>query len=128
MKTIKSTVSYRVPNWNFCNSDVIDMGATLPKELCKFCQKTKSGHRCLLYEAELSSQNGLVSKTKACCKATAGFASVIEPEAPEVPTVNPRELMRQAIALYSKTVNQLIDQGYPRQIAENVAKQHVTGG
>lgn len=123
MKTIKSNVTYRVPHWNFCNVDRFDMDATPSKQLCQFCIKTKNGYRCALYNESLASKEGAVAKTQGCCRATAGFASVIEPPAP--PTINPLDLIKQTIDMYSKTVNDLINQGYPRAMAESAAKQYI---
>ena len=127
MKRIKSTISYTVPNWNFCNSDNLTAAGKLTDVKCRFCTKTKSGYSCVLYDVQLASREGLIYKPLACRKATAGFESVIDEPAP-VPTVQPKDLMKQAIDLYNKTVAYLINQGYPRQIAENVAKQHILGG
>ena len=81
----------------------------------------------MLYGQDLSVKGEFISKVRECCKATAGFASVIDEPAP-TPTVEPRVLMKQTIELFAKTVNDLINQGYPRAIAENVAKQHILGG
>lgn len=78
----------------------------------------------MLYEQPLKSDGEFIDKVRACCKATAGFASSIV-EAPQAPTIEPRELIKQAIDLYAKTVNDLLKQGYPRQIAETVAKKHL---
>lgn len=123
MKTIKSNVTYKVPHWNFCNVDRFDMDATPSKQLCQFCIKTKTGYKCALYNESLASKEGAVAKTQGCCRATAGFASVIEPPAP--PTINPLDLIKQTIDMYSKTVNDLINQGYPRAMAESAAKQYI---
>lgn len=98
----------------------------MQKDVCRFCIKTKAGYRCLLYDQPLKSDGEFIDKVRDCCKATAGFASRIE-EAPPVPTVEPHELMKQTIELYSKTVNELLNQKYPRAIAEQVAKQHLLG-
>lgn len=126
MKKITSTVSYRVPDWNFCNMNKFDFDATMSKETCRFCVKTRQGPQCLLYNEDLSVKGEMISKTKACCRASAGYSSTIESD-PDLPTVNPKELMRQTIDLYTKTVNGLISQGYPRAIADMVAKNHVIG-
>lgn len=126
MKYIKSTVSYRVPHWNNCNVDRFDIDATPSKQVCQFCIKERGGYRCALYNQQLMSDGTQIKKTDKCCKATAGYPSVIEPE--EAPTIPPKDLMKAAIELYNKTVNELLNQGYPRQIAEQVAKQHVLGG
>ena len=129
MKRIKSTVAYKVPNWNFCNVDRFDLDGTPSKQLCQFCQKTKAGYRCTLYDEMLSAAGNEVAKTRQCCKATAGYPSVIEPAqpatTPTVPTIPPKDLMKQTIELYSKTVNDLITQGYPRPMAEMAAKKFI---
>lgn len=126
MKRIKSAVSYKVPNWNYCNVDRFDIDATPSKQVCQFCIKERGGYRCALYDQPLMSDGKQVQKLRACCKATAGFESVIEPA--EAPTIKPKDLMKATINLYNKTVNDLISQGYQRQIAEQVAEKHVLGG
>lgn len=80
----------------------------------------------MLYDQPLKTDGEFIDKVRECCKATAGFASVID-EAPQVPTIEPIELMKQTIELYSKTVNELLNQKYPRAIAEQVAKKHILG-
>ena len=124
MKKVTSTISYRVPNWNFCNVNKFDYDATMSKELCRFCIKTRYGHQCLLYDKTLSVKGELVSKTEACCRASAGYSSTINTE-PDLPTVNPRDLMKQTIDMYNKTVEGLIRKGYPRAVANTVAKKHI---
>jgi hypothetical protein len=126
MKRVTSTVTYTVPHWNFCNEDNFDYGGTPVKATCRFCVKDKSGHHCLLYDKSLSVNNGLIQKVPACCDATAGFKSVIEPT--EVPTIEPKVLMKQTIDLYEKTVKDLMAQGYPQPIAAATAKKFVLGG
>lgn len=78
----------------------------------------------MLYDESLMADHGQVCKTKQCCRATAGFESVIE-EPLQGPTIPPRDLMKQTIELYSKTVNDLIAQGYPRSMAETAAKKFI---
>lgn len=124
MKRIKSTITYDVPNWNFCNSDNLIDGGDLSKNTCRFCIKTKSGHHCVLYNESLSVNDGLIQKVRACCKAAAGYQSSID-AAPRVPTINPKELMKRTITLYNNTLNDLLKQGYPRAIAEEVAKKYI---
>lgn len=126
MKTIKSTVSYKVPHWNYCNVDHFDIDATPSKQVCQFCIKTKDGYRCALYNQPLMFDGVQIKKHTACCRATAGYESVIEPA--EAPTIPPKDLMKQTIDLYNKTVNDLLSQGYPRQMAEMAAKKYVLGG
>ena len=127
MKKIKSTVNYVVPHWNFCNSDNIINGGELTNDTCKFCVKTKTGRFCLLYEESLSVNDGLITKVRACCEATVGYPSVIDPVPPPPPVVNPKDLMKQSIDLYVKTLTELMTQGYPQPIADKVARQYVLG-
>ena len=124
MKTVKSTVSYKVPHWNFCNVDKFDIDATPSKQVCQFCIKERGGYRCALYNQPLMSNGNRINKVRECCRATAGFESVIE-EPPQAPTINPKDLIEQTIKLYSKTVNDLLSQGYPRQMAEAAAKKYI---
>ena len=44
---------------------------------------------------------------------------------PPAPTVSPKDIIKQTIDLYSKTINDLLGQGYPRNLAEQVAKQYL---
>lgn len=80
----------------------------------------------MLYDKSLSVKDGLIDKVRECCKATAGFESVIEPA--EVPTMSPKDLMKQTIELYDKTVKDLMAQGYPQPIATATAKKYILGG
>lgn len=126
MKSIKSTISYRVPHWNFCNVDRFDIDATPSKQVCQFCIKERGCYRCALYDQPLMFDGVQIRKLDKCCKATAGFESVIEPAA--APTIKPNDLMKVTIELYNKTVNELLSQGYPRALAEKAAEKHVLGG
>lgn len=80
----------------------------------------------MLYDKQLNVNNGLIQKPPACIDATAGFESVIEPA--EVPTIDPKDLMKQTINLYEKTVKDLMAQGYPQPVAAATAKKFVLGG
>lgn len=83
----------------------------------------------MLYNESLSVTDGLINKTRACCKATAGIDARIDADRiePPGPTVPPKELMKQTIALYDKTLNTLLNQGYPRPIAEKAARKYILG-
>ena len=129
MKRIQSTVTYTVPHWQFCNVDHFDIDATPSKQVCQFCLKTKAGYVCTLHNKPLAYDGVQIRKTDECCKATAGFASTIvadpAPVAAATPTIPPKDLIKQTIELYSKTVNGLIGQGYPRTMAELAAKKFI---
>lgn len=124
MKRIKSTVSYTVPNWNFCNSDILTATGDITKQTCRFCIKDKSGVHCTLYDKSLATKDDLIYKVRECCKATAGFESVIDPpqQAP-TPVISPKELMKQTLTMYKSLVNDLVAQGYPRSMAEQAAEK-----
>lgn len=126
MKRIRAEVIYNVPHWAFCNEDSGEL-YDVPKKVCRFCVKTKGTRICLLYDQTLVDDDGLVSKAQRCKEATAGYRAVIEADKlPSAgPTVEPRQLIKQTIELYSKNVNSLINQGYPRAIAEQVAKKYM---
>ena len=120
MRKVKQTLTYKVPSWNFCNSDkTLKIG----KETCRFCVKTRLGYICTLYEENLSESHGAVSKCPQCIELTAGFT--VDISEPETPTVDPRFIMRETLTIYKKTLNDLISQGYPRQMAESIATKYV---
>ncbi len=128
MRRVKSKITYSVPSLNFCNSDALTLGGGLSSATCKFCIADKSGVRCVLSEEQLKTQGRLIYKTDECCRASAGFESVIEEQQMQAPTIEPKTLMKQTIELYTKTVSDLVNQGYPRPIAEQAAKKHILGG
>lgn len=126
LKTVKTNVTYKVPAWCHCNIQGNIFGQP-SKEKCRFCVKEKGHYRCALYNEVLSTSQGtLINKTRACEKATAGFASVVE-ETP-VPQVDPKVLMKHTIAEYNKVRKQLIAQGYPESLADKAAQEHLLGG
>ena len=122
MKRVKVSVSYAVPDWNFCDFE--------SGQLCRFCDKTKNGYACRLYDENLSSCNDMIYKARKCCEATAGFDAEVTVEAPPAPapTIDPKVIMSETIKIYTKALNELLTQGYPRLLAEKLAKQSVLGG
>ena len=127
MRKVKVNLQHRVPSWNMCNYDGHTADNRFSKETCRFCIKTKQGHRCLLYEEQLRSDATFVYKTADCITATAGYAMTVDEPVPEGPIVDPKRLIRETIKVYNKTYNNLLKQGYPRQIAEQVATEYMLG-
>lgn len=119
MRKIKQNITYTVPSWNFCTLDTVQPDGRYSKELCRFCVKDKTGYRCLLYEERLATNPPFVCKTKQCIDASAGFKTDVV-EAPP-PTVVPKLIIRETLKNYKKTVDDLIKQGYPRNMAEAAA-------
>ena len=122
MKRVRVSVSYAVPDWNFCDFE--------NGQLCSSCDKTKNGYACRSYAENLSSCNGMIDKARKCREVTAGFDAEVTVEAPPAPapTIDPKVVMSETIKIYTKALNELLTQGYPRQLAEKLAKQSVLGG
>ena len=126
MKTVSTKVTYTVPSWNFCNVDHWGIDK-VSKQTCRFCVKDRNGVRCMLHNESLSTSDGLIQKARKCCEVTAGFLVTIGPDRNEapLPTIQPKDLIKQTLDLYIKTVNKLVDQGYPRSMAETAARQYI---
>lgn len=121
------TLQCRVPSWNFCNYDGFTPDNRYSKELCRFCVSTKQGHYCSLHDTWLTSDKNFVHKTEPCIKATAGYAITVDEPVPTGPVVEPSLIIQEAIALYRKTVCDLVKQGYPQSMAETIADKYVKG-
>ena len=126
MRKVKLELTAKVPSWDFCNHDKLNVSPVPTKELCQFC-KTERGIRvCTVFNEVLGEKGGLIDKTAKCIKLTQSFggqADVAEPL-----EISPKDIVREAINLYSKTYNDLLNQGYPRELAEKFAKQHIERG
>lgn len=127
MKKITSKISYSVPNWAFCNVDKFDIDGSMVKQTCQFCKKSKNKTECLLYNETLSVSGDFIDKTAACKRATAGFDSTID-TVQEAPKVEPKKIIKHTVDLYIKTYKSLINDGYPQQMAEMLAKELIIGG
>lgn len=126
LKKVTTTVRYKVPAWCHCNLQGNIFGQPL-KEKCRFCVKEKGSYRCALYNEILDTEQGtLVNKTERCIRTTAGYESVVHDDS--VPAVDPKKLVKHAIAEYNKVRKQLISQGYPEAIADKLAQEFLLGG
>lgn len=125
MRKIKIDLRCKVPSWNYCNHDGPTPDMRFSKELCRFCVSTKAGCYCALHDAQLMSDKYFVHKTPACIDATAGFAVSVD-EAPTI-SVDPKEIINETIKSYNKLMNDLLKQGYPRNMAEVIATKYMTG-
>lgn len=110
-----------VPSWNFCNYDGFTHDNRYSKELCRFCQKTKDGHYCLLAEKRLMYDGKFVHKADVCIDLAAGFPTTIS----EPVAIDPKLMIRETLKIYNKTVADLLKQGYPRALAEKVATEMI---
>lgn len=127
MRKIKLTLQCRVPSWNFCNSDAPTKDLRYSKELCRFCVKTKTGYHCMLHDESLKADKDFIYKPTACIDATAGFAITVDEPTPVGPTVDPKLIIRETLKTYTQALNDLLRQGYPREMAETLATKFTTG-
>lgn len=124
MKQLKTCVTYKVPDWGFCNCS--NFGRPT-KDVCRFCVKVGKKHVCVLHNMPLESQEGiLIKKDVMCIKATAGFAVEVADE-PAV-KVDPKSVMKMTMQEYRKVYKQLVSQGYPDAMADKLAQQYLLGG
>lgn len=122
MKRVKSTVSYKVPNWEFCNCSRLGKPT---KDTCRFCVKHGKGYVCVLHNMPLDTVEGtLVKKDMACIRATAGFTSEVEDDI----QIDPKAVMKLTLQEYRRAYKQLIAQGYPDAMADKLAQQMIMGG
>lgn len=124
MRKVKIEITTKLPSWHFCNSEKV-AGLKVSGELCRFCQKTKNGHKCLLYDKWLTSDRGLVDKAPACIKATSNKSAAIVDT--ELPQVDPKYIIKESLKTYKQTVDGLLNQGYPQNLAEDIAMKYVIG-
>ena len=129
MRKLKLSVVAKMPSWHFCNCDKTTLNLKISSELCKFCAKEKNTYRCTLYDCYLSADRGLVNKCPGCIDNTHnGTATVIEEGLQDTPKIAPQQIAEAAIDGYMKTLNDLLAQGYPRNLAEAAAKKYMLEG
>lgn len=122
MKKITTNVTYKVPEWNYCNHS--KLGKPF-KEKCRFCVKQGSSYVCVLHNVVLRSEgNMLVCKDSSCARATITSKNIVE----DTMHVDPISIMKIAIKDYSKAYSKLIAEGYQSNMAQQLAQQHVLGG
>lgn len=122
MKKVKTTVTYKVPDWEFCNCSRLGKPT---KDTCRFCVKHGKSYVCVLHNMPLDMIEGtLVKKDMACIRATAGFTSEVEDDI----QIDPKAVMKLTLQEYRKAYKQLIAQGYPDAMADKLAQQMIMGG
>lgn len=120
MQSVTSTVTYKVPSWNFCNHDNM-FGGDISKMTCSFCHKEKDGtFKCLLYNKVLTTNGRLINKVPQCVNATAARSGVVEPDQNDN-----RELIKQSVDTLLSTIQDLMKQGYSYELAQAAAKEYV---
>lgn len=127
MKLIKTTITYKVPSWEYCNHEKMFKPS---KDTCRFCVPTGKNYTCALHNMPLSTvDNLLIEKTHQCIRATAGFSGPVEDVVPEPHfSIDPSLIMKVAINGYTKVYKDLVSQGYPAALAEEAAKKYMLEG
>lgn len=119
MRKIKVNLKFVVPSWNYCNHDSATASLRPSKEICRFCHKDKFGYRCTLFDENLSADANFIYKVPTCIDATAGFATTVEEQQQ---ATDLKSLLRGAI---EQRVEELVQQKYPRTLAETVALKEI---
>lgn len=121
MKTLKTTVTYRVPCGLYCNHN---MQRSTVTTRCRFCTEISRGRFvCVLHNEPLTTNGDLINKTRMCL----AKARTVE-DVPATPTIPPQDLMKQVVAKYQQVYTDLRKQGYPESIAATGAKDIILKG
>lgn len=124
MKRVKTTITYKVPDWQYCNHSCCGKPT---KDKCRFCVKYGKSHVCVLHNMPLDLFDGvLIKKTEDCIRATCGFKSEVKDE--DIIQADPKTVMKLTLQEYRKAYNKFIKQGYPDAIADKMAQQLTMGG
>lgn len=126
MRKVKHDIAYRVPSWALCNLDTV-ADKPIQTKTCRFCVKTKEGHRCVLHDTLLTTEGTLVNKAYECKRATAGYAITVDEPIPTGPRIDPKLIITETLKEYKKTYNDLLSQGYPKAMAESIATKYMLG-
>lgn len=133
LKQIKQTITYNVPNWDYCNlMNPVTGGVQATK--CRFCVNSKKqGYTCVLYNTPLGTEDvNAVRKAPQCRQATNGslvsITATTSAPTGNAHSVEPKKLIKLTIDTYNKEKQRLISQGYPAVIAESLAKDYLLGG
>lgn len=118
MRSIKTTVTYKAPEWAYCNC------SAKGKDTCRFCTKNGKGHMCVLYNVPLEEVNGLIRKDVACAKCTCCDQAGCQDDT----QVSPKMVMKLTMQEYRKVYKKLVSQGYPDAMADKLAQQAILGG
>lgn len=123
MKRVSMKVTCSLPSWHYCNYDGFTANGRFSKELCKFCKKTKAGYKCVLHDQPLTSDPTLVHKCKGCIDVCGRVTDeVVEAQQPPVDV---QALVRDTLKSYNKLRMQLVAQGYPASIVDDVATRYM---
>ena len=125
MRKIKAQLTLKLPSWHYCNYDGFTANDRYSKDLCRFCEKTRYGHRCRLFDSDLMADPRFVHKAAECIRLCDGEYVEEAPPAPEV--VDVKLLSKEMLKEFVKRRTELQKQGYPFALAEKAAAKYVLG-
>lgn len=128
MRKITTTLTYRVEAGPYCNLYKFGSATPDPKNVCRFCVKNnQGGYTCAMYNELLSSQGKVVEKLSKCSLAMCKGKDEVEDLASVAATfVDPKKMIADIIKQYQITVDSLVGQGFPADIAADAARQMMT--
>lgn len=126
MRKIKTTVTYKVSDGNYCNLRTEKHKGFPADQRCRFCTNLgKDGFVCVLHNMPLSlEEGGMIYKSSACMRNMA-YKSVEVPDETGTPAVKPKDIIKWALDEYNRTYNKLLNDGYPAALAMKAAKDSV---
>ena len=133
LRTMKATVKYQCPNWEFCNEMQLG-GLQAGKRTCRFCQKSRGQAYCCLHDEKLNVHpSGTVDKCKACLGQTKGWArkkpaQVIDTVEDTLPAIQPKAVVKQTADSMLRKIRQLCKEGLPAELAIKIAHDDVVKG
>lgn len=115
MKTVTTTVKYKVPRGPYCNH-TMQKSTILTR--CRFCTEVKKGaYTCAMYNQPLAVVDGTLILKEDRCLRQEGV------DAPDSYNLNTKDVMKHAITEYRKIYKYLIEQGAPDGLAHKTAQE-----
>lgn len=131
LKIMKAEVKYQCPSWEFCN-EMLQGGLNAGNKTCRFCVKSRGTCRCVLYDKTLNVHgDGTVDKCKECLGVTKGLfkkSTHVVDTVEAKPNIDPQTIVKMTADQMQKVMRQLINQGYPAEMALKMAHDLVAKG
>lgn len=125
MKKITTTVTHRVSDGQYCNLSPTRYKNFPIEQRCRFCTNVgKSTFVCVMHNLPLVVEEGcLIRKAPQCLRNM--FQRGLTVTEPDVPQINPKELMKWTMDEFDKIYKNLLTAGYPDALAMKTAREHV---
>jgi hypothetical protein len=117
MKTVRVDLQCKVPVWDTCKHDEIK------NAVCRFCVIQKQFATCALFNTPLAmNADGSRAKCTRCIKLVRILQNTVEDEDVKAAVdINPKDIIKYAIAEYQKLYNAAVKEGHPHKLAEKYA-------